>query len=230
MDGSDEAYYDTDRAEMLKFLPVGAQRVLELGCGPGRFGELVKRERGVAEYWGMEYDPDVAARAAKVFDRVLVGDANEYIDELPDGHFDVIVANDVLEHLAYPWETLERLRPKLRPNGVVVASIPNVRYLPVLAKVIFGRDFPQEDAGIFDRTHLRFFTHKSMRRMFVQAGYEVQTIEGLGRQKFVWAALAVLTLGWFWDGLAMQFACVAKPRASASDSPHQVTSAERKLA
>jgi SAM-dependent methyltransferase len=171
--GSDEAYYDTDRAEMLKFLPVGAQRVLELGCGPGRFGALVKRERGLAEYWGMEYEPDVAARAATVLDRVFVGDANAHIDALPDGHFDVIVANDVLEHLTHPLETLQRRRPKLRPDGVVVASIPNIRYLPALAKVVFGRDFPQDDAGIFDRTHLRFFTHKSMRRMFVQAGYDV---------------------------------------------------------
>jgi 2-polyprenyl-3-methyl-5-hydroxy-6-metoxy-1,4-benzoquinol methylase len=121
------------------------------------------------------------------------------------------VANDVLEHLADPWVTLERLRPKLTPGGVVVASIPNFRYLPALARIVFARDFPQEDAGIFDRTHLRFFTYKSIRRMFTEAGYEVQSLEGIGRQRFVWAALRVLTLGWFWDGLAIQFACVATP-------------------
>jgi 2-polyprenyl-3-methyl-5-hydroxy-6-metoxy-1,4-benzoquinol methylase len=207
----DGAYYRGERVEMLLLLPTDAHRVLELGCGEGGFGALVKRDRG-AEYWAMEYVPDVAAKAAKVLDRVLVGDADANIDDLPDGYFDAIVANDVLEHLAYPWVTLERLRPKLRPGGVVVASIPNIRYLPALAKIVFKRDFPQEDSGTFDRTHLRFFTRKSIVRMFDEAGYEMQSIKGLQAQAFGWAAFAVMTLGFFWDGLSVQYACVAAPR------------------
>jgi 2-polyprenyl-3-methyl-5-hydroxy-6-metoxy-1,4-benzoquinol methylase len=204
-------YYQGERTEMLQLLPSDARRVLELGCGEGGFGALVKRDRE-AEYWAMEYVPDVAARAAEVLDHVLVGDADAHIDDLPDGYFDAIVANDVLEHLAYPGVTLERLRPKLRPGGVVVASIPNIRYLPALARIVFKRDFPQEDSGIFDRTHLRFFTRKSILRMFDEAGYEMRSIKGLQAQAFGWAAFAVLTFGFFWDGLSVQYACVAAPK------------------
>lgn len=158
---------------MLRLLPAGVQRVLELGCGEGGFGALAKRERGV-EYWAMEYEPDAAGRAAERLDRVLVGDADTNIDDLPDGHFDAVVCNDVLEHLPYPGVTLERLRPKLAPGGAGVASIPNIRHLPALAQIVFRRDFPQDDCGTFDRTHLRFFTKKSIGRMFDQTGYEMR--------------------------------------------------------
>jgi SAM-dependent methyltransferase len=117
--------------------------------------------------------------AAQVLDCVLVDDADATIDELPDDYFDTIVCNDVLEHLTYPWVTLERLRPRLRPGGVVVASIPNIRYLPALSRIIFVRDFPLDDGGVFDGTHVRWFTLKGIRRMFEAAGYGVQTMKGI---------------------------------------------------
>jgi 2-polyprenyl-3-methyl-5-hydroxy-6-metoxy-1,4-benzoquinol methylase len=204
------AYYESERSEMLKFLPAGASRVLELGCGEGAFSAAVKQRFG-AECWAMEYNAVAAEKAAGVLDRVLVGDADQHIDELPDNYFDAIVCNDVLEHLAYPWVTLERLRPKLRASGVVVASIPNIRFLPALSRIIFNRDFPLEDEGIFDRTHLHFFTRKSIRRMFDTAGYELKAMKGINvynRARLV----AVLSLGFFWDGAFLEYACVASPR------------------
>jgi 2-polyprenyl-3-methyl-5-hydroxy-6-metoxy-1,4-benzoquinol methylase len=195
---------------MMALLPAGTRRVLEIGCGEGGFSSAVKQQFG-AECWAVEYVPDVAATAALVLDRVLVGDVDAHIDDLPDGYFDVIVCNDVLEHLVYPWVTLERLRPKLCAGGVVVASIPNIRHLPALAKIVCGKDFPQEDSGIFDRTHLRWFTKKSIQRMFDQAGYEMVSMTGLQAQSYGWAVFAVLTGGFFWDGLSVQYACVARP-------------------
>jgi 2-polyprenyl-3-methyl-5-hydroxy-6-metoxy-1,4-benzoquinol methylase len=202
-------YYQSERPEMLKFLPAGASRFLELGCGEGAFSAAIK-QRFDAECWAMEYNSVAAEKAARVLDRVLVGDADQHIDELPDHYFDAIVCNDVLEHLAYPWVTLERLRPKLRAGGVVVASIPNIRFLPALSRIIFNRDFPLDDDGIFDRTHLRFFTRKSIRRMFNTAGYELNVVKGINvynRARLV----AVLSLGFFWDGAFLQYACVASP-------------------
>src|SRR5207244_3185918 len=148
--------YSAPRPEMLQFLPTAAQRMLEIGCAEGAFSAAVKGRTG-AEAWGIEFSPEAAERARAVLDRVLVGDANERIAELPDASFDLVICNDVLEHLVDPGATLRQLRTKLAPGGVVVSSIPNIRYLPALSKVVFRKDFPQEDIGIFDRTHLRFF-------------------------------------------------------------------------
>jgi 2-polyprenyl-3-methyl-5-hydroxy-6-metoxy-1,4-benzoquinol methylase len=204
-------YYRQQRPEMLRFIPTAAQRVLEIGCGEGAFSATVKERTG-AEAWGIELNVQAAERARAVIDRVLVGDANERIAELPDTYFDAIVCNDVLEHLVDPVGTLTQLRRKLKPEGIVVASIPNIRFLPALSKVVFRKDFPQEDFGIFDRTHLRFFTRKSIVRMFKTAGFTMRRIKGIN----AWcgplgAVVIVLSLGYFADGLFLEYACVASP-------------------
>lgn len=204
-------YYFGERPEMLKLIPSGVKRILEIGCGEGGFSASVKRKYG-AECWAMEYNPEVAQKAAKVLDRLLVGDADKNIDELPDGYFDAIVCNDVLEHLAYPRETLKRLRPKLSPNGVVVASLPNIRYLPALCQIVFRRTFPLEDDGIFDRTHLRWFTRKNIVQMFEECGYEVTKLRGNGMGNPLVVTIGIVTLGYFWDAVWMQYKVVATAR------------------
>jgi 2-polyprenyl-3-methyl-5-hydroxy-6-metoxy-1,4-benzoquinol methylase len=204
-------YYRYARREMLPFVPSDAQRVLELGCAQGVFAGTVKERTG-AEVWGIEANPQAAELARAVIDRVLVGNADQEIGELPDGYFDAIVCNDVLEHLVNPAETLAQLRCKLKPDGVVVASIPNIRYTPALSKVVFRKDFPQDDEGIFDRTHLRFFTRKSMVRMFEAAGFTMRRMKGInGYYGPLTLLLALVSLGYFRDGFYLQYACVASP-------------------
>jgi 2-polyprenyl-3-methyl-5-hydroxy-6-metoxy-1,4-benzoquinol methylase len=208
---ADAAYYTHTRPEMLRFVPTTAQRVLELGCAEGTFAATVKKRTG-AEVWGIEFNPDAAERASAIIDRVLVGDANERIAELPDAHFDAIVCNDVLEHLVNPVEALTALRRTLKPEGVVVASIPNIRFVPALSKIVFRRDFPQKDEGIFDRTHLRFFTRKSIKRLFKSAGYDLQRMKGInGYYGPMALLLTLISLGYFADGFFLQYACVASP-------------------
>jgi 2-polyprenyl-3-methyl-5-hydroxy-6-metoxy-1,4-benzoquinol methylase len=208
---SSTIYYRRRRPEMLRFVPATAKRVLEVGCAQGAFAAMVK-ERTRAEVWGIEFNPQAAARARAVIDRVLVGDADEQIAELPGSYFDAIVCNDVLEHLVNPCATLTHLRRKLKPDGVVVASIPNIRYAPALSKVVFRKDFPQDDEGVFDRTHLRFFTRKSIVRLFETAGFTMQRIKGINAYYGPLSLLlTVLSFGYFADGFYMQYACVASP-------------------
>jgi 2-polyprenyl-3-methyl-5-hydroxy-6-metoxy-1,4-benzoquinol methylase len=207
-------YYRAPRPEMLRFVPAAVQRVLEVGCAEGAFSAAVKERTG-AEVWGIEFNPEAAESATAVIDRVLVGDADERIADLPDTYFDAIICNDLLEHLVDPGATLRQLRPKLKPGGVVVASIPNIRFVPALSKIIFRKDFPQEDIGIFDRTHLRFFTRKSIERMFETAGFNMQRIKGINAHFGpLGMLLTVLTFGYFADGLFLQYACVAVSSSS----------------
>lgn len=93
------------------------------------------------------------------------------------GYFDCIILADVLEHLEDPLSTLRRLRGYLSPKGIVVASIPNVRYYGVINMLVEGR-WKYEDSGILDRTHLRFFTRKEMESLFRDAGFEITGICG----------------------------------------------------
>lgn len=202
-------YYRFTRQEMLPFMPADARRVVELGCAEGVFAAAVKERTG-AEVWGIEFNAEAAERARAVIDRVLVGDADAQIAELPDSYFDAVVCNDILEHLVDPGATLARLRRKLRPGGVVVASIPNIRYAPALSKVVFRKDFPQDDEGIFDRTHLRFFTRKSIVRLFETAGFSMRRMKGINAYYGpLGLLLTLISLGYFSDSVYLQYACVA---------------------
>lgn len=207
-------YYRQTRPEMLRFVPMSAQHVLELGCAEGGFGATIKQRTG-AEVWGIEFNSDAAERASALLDHVLVGDADEQIAQLPNAYFDAIICNDVLEHLVNPDVTLGLLRPKLKPEGVVVASIPNIRFAPALSKIVFRKDFPQQDSGIFDRTHLRFFTRKSIRRMFKTSGFTMRRMKGINaRYRPLGLLLTLVSLGYFADVLYVQYACVASPAES----------------
>ena len=165
-------YYDNVRHEMLKYLPKNAKKVIDIGCGNGAFAGIVK-EKNTAEVWGIELMEEEAKVAETVLDKVFTGPCEQFINDLPDNYFDVIYFNDVLEHLADPYTVLDVLKKKLSKDGVVISSIPNVRFYRTFSKVVFGKDWKYDEFGIMDKTHLRFFTGKSIKRMYEDLGYKI---------------------------------------------------------
>ncbi|HEX2181591.1 MAG TPA: methyltransferase domain-containing protein [Rubrobacteraceae bacterium] len=158
------------------------KRVLDVGCASGYLAAALA-ERG-CDVVGIEVDPEAARRAEEHCERVLVGDV-ESMDldgPLEQEAFDVIVFGDVLEHLKEPLRTLERLKPFLRDDGFVVASIPNVAHGSVRLALFQGR-FQYQRLGLMDDTHLRFFTRESVERLFDDAGLPIialrRTIRGI---------------------------------------------------
>lgn len=136
-------------------------RVLELGPATGYMSTaFVKRGCAVV---GIELDPEMAVRAEKVCERVIVGDLDT-IDlevELGEERFDAIVAADVLEHLKDPLAVLRSLRRFLTKDGYFVLSVPNVAHGSVRLALLGGH-FDYRDIGLLDATHLRFFTLDSL--------------------------------------------------------------------
>ncbi|OOG51171.1 class I SAM-dependent methyltransferase [Polaromonas sp. C04] len=201
------------RSEMHPFIPMAAERVLDIGCNTGAFGEGLKT-RGKVEVWGVEPNEDAATKAAIVLDHVIT-DTFSATTAVPDDYFDVIVFNDVLEHLVDPWEALRTARPKLRTGGCVVASIPNLLHQENLLHLLRDRDFRYEDRGIRDRTHLRFFTRKSLHRLFEDSGFSVQNIVGINENWWSPSLVRRLTYILFdrqlKDTKYIQFAVVALP-------------------
>lgn len=207
-------YYAGARTEMLEFVPIDARKILDIGCASGVFSALVKKERN-ANVWGIEIEVDVAAQAQTKIDTVLVGNVIDLLEELPEKYFDCIVCNDVLEHLVDPYLVISALKRKLSDAGVIVFSLPNVRYFDNLWNLLVNKDWQYQDAGILDRTHLRFFTEKSIRRMFDELDYELVTMRGLRpKHSLKFILLNTVFLGHLSDTRYLQFAGVAKPRQS----------------
>jgi 2-polyprenyl-3-methyl-5-hydroxy-6-metoxy-1,4-benzoquinol methylase len=204
-------YYGHSRHEMLRYIPATAKRILDVGCGSGEFGKLLKSFI-CAEIWGIDVNTLAAGDAKSRLDQVLVGDIEEDSFDLPLNYFDCIVFNDLLEHLKWPWQTVQTFRAFLVKNGVVVASVPNVRYFSHLRSLLLHKEWVYGDAGILDRTHLRFFTVKSIEAMFRQAGYDVVTLEGINKSRVsIKFRVANWLLGGGLDDMRYpQFACVAR--------------------
>ena len=216
----ESAYYRQSRLEMLPLVPDAALRILEVGCGAGTFLQSLQRED--RELWGMDINPREAEAAKSFCYKVLIGDAMELAEQLPDGYFDCVVFNDVLEHLPWPGKLLARMRTKLKPDGRVVASIPNIRYIGVLVtELLWRKDFAYTpEGGVLDDTHLRFFTRRSMQRLFERAGYQVLSCQGIRPCKS-WKekCFIALTLGFLSDARYKCFAWTALPQKGESEAP-----------
>ncbi|GGB38091.1 hypothetical protein GCM10011492_31000 [Flexivirga endophytica] len=214
--GPRQSLYDVgDRAEIVPFVPDGVTSVLDVGCGGGGFGGLLRRRFGT-ELRLVGVEPmDAAADQAREagFDDVVSG---FFPDALPsDERFDCIVFNDVLEHMVDPWSALAAAKAHLAPKGVIVASLPSILYLPVIARVLARRRWDYTDAGTLDHTHLRFFTKATMVEMFEGSGYRVERVQGINNQWYTgrWSKVRRLA-PLFGEYQWLQFAVVARPAAT----------------
>jgi 2-polyprenyl-3-methyl-5-hydroxy-6-metoxy-1,4-benzoquinol methylase len=162
--------YESPRLDVQALVPRECRNLLELGCSVGTLGAALK-ERQTAHVLGVEIDPDYAREAETRLDRVFLGSAEEFVaaGRPPEAPFDCLIAADVLEHLVDPLAVLSRATEWLSPGGHVVVSLPNVLYWPDFRRVL-GGDWPQDDFGVFDRTHLRWFTPKTARTLVAEAG------------------------------------------------------------
>ncbi len=183
-DNKDDDYFSHDRPEMMAYMPNTANTLLDIGCGGGSFAAQIKKKYDL-EAWGIELMPGPGKEAMNKLDKVFIGPCEDFLEELPDDYFDVIYCNDVLEHLVDPYVVLKALKTKLTDRGVVISSIPNIRYHDAFKKIMLQKDWPYESHGIFDQTHLRFFTKKSIFRMYATLGYKVLSHEGINRTRSI---------------------------------------------
>jgi 2-polyprenyl-3-methyl-5-hydroxy-6-metoxy-1,4-benzoquinol methylase len=174
--GFDPTYSSIQRSEVVALLdshpPETALRVLELGCACGATLLEIKNRYPNAELYGIEMNEGAVA-IGKRFADIRPANAEQPLD-YPELFFDYVITADVLEHLVDPWRVVANIRPHLKATGTVIASIPNIMHVSVMRDLLNGR-FRYQDAGILDRTHLRFFTLSEIDGLFAGAGYGPRT-------------------------------------------------------
>ena len=207
-----EGYYNQDRPEMLVFVTPGTNSILDIGCGDGRFARNAALHVKAKEVWGVEPNLDSAAVAATVLDRVIAKGFVEDLPELNGKKFDCIIFNDVLEHMPNPESALQICKYHLNSGGYVVASIPNILFFPVMREIIQKQDWKYREYGILDNTHLRFFTRKSIIRLFQAAGYRIESIKGISGRDCgkLYKLLNLFSFGKLRDWKYMQFGLRAR--------------------
>lgn len=205
-DKKNPAYFSNARKDISTFLPGKVERMLEVGCGTGETLSFLKSMYKDATAVGIELTESAAALAAQKIDSVKNIDIESHNDLAELGKFDLILLLDVLEHLRDPWELLKKLVDNnLSVGGTVITSIPNARNHALFFQLLSG-NFEYSDSGILDKTHLRFFTKKSMRKMIEDSGLSIvkckpTNLSGRSRSSII----NRITLGVFEDFLAVQY-------------------------
>ncbi len=207
-----DLYFKGYRDELKPFIPKGVKRVLEIGCGEGGFRIHFADD---VEYWGVEPNAQVAFLSKEKFHKVLNGTYDDVEEQIPNDYFDLVVCNDVIEHMVDHDVFFEKIKDKISSDGKILMSIPNVRYITNLLSLMFKKDWQYQDAGILDKTHLRFFTEKSLIRTLNEHNYEILKFERINKVKYKSSRIIpqiLLRLFGQSDTLYLQFGCLVKKR------------------
>jgi SAM-dependent methyltransferase len=212
-----DRYYDTARREILPWLPPKVSRLLDVGCGAGATTAAVKEVRPVAWAGGVEFVEAVAAQAETRLDRVWAGDAAAapLEAEIPAASLDLVLCLDVLEHMADPWAMVRRLSGLIGEGGRLIVSVPNIRHWKFIWRLLARGDFAYRDAGLLDRTHLRFFVRATAIELATCGGLAL--VAGVPAQRWPFPdprwALTRLSAGALDEIMAKQWLVIAEQPA-----------------
>ena len=210
----EDAYFEHIRHDVLELLPSNPQRILDVGCGSGYTGEAAKKMTG-AEIVGIELDKEATEEAVHRLDYAMQGNLEELSpDTFSEGSFDCILCADVLEHMADPWQALEKLSGWLTDDGVLIASIPNIQHITTVLKILFDKWEYSDEGGILDRTHLRFFTLHTIKKMFADSGFTITHIEANASKTLKFKIATILSLSLFKPFTIYQYRVIAKKESS----------------
>jgi 2-polyprenyl-3-methyl-5-hydroxy-6-metoxy-1,4-benzoquinol methylase len=148
-------YYHHVRREIQPLLPKNASRILDIGAGGGNTLGWLKTIYPKAKTTGVELNPELKDELKKNADVAIFESIDECVTRLET--FDLILLLDVLEHVPDSANTLQKVRQLLQAGGRIIVSVPNIAHLSVTLPLLVQRRFTYQDAGIMDRTHLRFF-------------------------------------------------------------------------
>ena len=198
--------------------------VLDLGCGSGALGQHLSETRGCT-LDGVTLSEAEATHARPHYRRVVVDNLEscDLVATFAGSHYDFIVCADVLEHLSRPEQVLAACRQLLQPEGRLLISVPNAGYTGLIAELLEG-EFLYREEGLLDRTHLRFFTRRSLARFLGEQRWAIDSVDTIARElpesEFDAAfdrlppSVARHLLG-APDALSYQFICMAHPVAAA---------------
>lgn len=214
----DDWYFEFPREELIPLVPPATKRLLDVGCGAGITAGKLKQVYGIEEVTGIEFVPRAAQRAMERIDRVVIADLETIQLDFPEGYFDCILCADVLEHLRQPGDLLMKLRRHLSNGGVLVASIPNIRHIVIVLKIIFDK-WEYEPAGILDEGHLRFFTFHTIQKMFQDAGFEIVKVADNRSISWKFKLLNLVSFGLLKPFSIYQYLLVVKKRVERDERP-----------
>lgn len=162
----------TAQIKAIEFIPENSI-VLDIGCGNGT-GKIIADKKGkkIKEYIGIDFHKDTLNKAKNNLDKFINADIENLAPDLfAQQYFDVIMFNDVIEHLVYPQKALKNLEQYLKDDGIFIMSIPNVSHQSVILNVLLNGLW--YDDGVASKEHLRFFTFSEILNLLESINFNI---------------------------------------------------------
>lgn len=140
---------------------VGRGKVLDVGCA---YGFMLEKFPDAFEKFGIDISEYAIAEAKKRLPvaTLKVGGAEDGLP-FPENFFDIVICNDVIEHLENPRAALENIRKVLKVGGILYVNTPNVNWL---RKKVFAYADKKEH-------HISLFPHKNLLNVLLEVGFTV---------------------------------------------------------
>lgn len=169
-------YFNGARKPFVDVLPRNPEAsLLEIGAGSGETSAYAMAEGKCGWCCGVELCEGPAREARGKLQQVIIGDVEHIELDFPEEYFDILLMSEVLEHLVDPWAVLRRLFRLMKPGAIVIAGSPNVCHHGVIWSLLRGQ-WRYQPSGVFDATHLRWFTPSGYREMFESCGFVVDEV------------------------------------------------------
>ena len=210
-------YYHFIRREIEPLLTKSPSRILDVGAGSGMTLKWLKSRFPSAETTGVELNEDMCGELRRNADIAIIAPIDACIHELKT--YDLILLLDVLEHVPNAESVLQALSNLLTPGGQVIVSVPNIAHLSVSVPLLFKRRFTYRDAGILDRTHLRFFVEDTAVKLMNDCNLTVKKglVSGLAGPKA--KLIDSLSVGMLRHYLTKQYIMLAERSEAAGRQP-----------
>ena len=165
------------REDLIEHIKGSNLNVLDVGCATGTNGSYLLDKQIATCVVGVEFDEFMSKKASEKYDKVFTGDLNSnlFVQSIisQDTKFDYIIFGDILEHLISPLDVLKSFKGLLKDTGSVIISVPNIAHIELFIQVFIKGTWPKNKRGIFDKTHLRWFTKKDIKQLVVDADLKV---------------------------------------------------------
>lgn len=166
--------HEIHNADLLNLIPADTRTIMEIGCSSGALAREFKKINPACHYTGIDIDSTYVEAAKRYCDTTAVLDIDQAHADFYLEHQDkeVWVFADALEHFKNPWGVLQNIRKIIPAGGSIVACIPNAQHWTVQVRLCTG-NFRYEEMGLMDKTHLRWFTRKTIVELFDHSGYSI---------------------------------------------------------
>lgn len=187
-------YNNTGNAEVLKLVGNTGRVVLDIGCGAGDNANALKRMG--KEVDGVSISTTEISIAEKYLRNAYVYNLeNGLPPNIPDNTYDVVICSHVLEHIGFPQSLMKDLKRVLKPSGILIVALPNVFYYRFRLQLLLG-EFKTADSGIWDYTHLRWYSFRSAGKLLMDHNFEIVVATVSGEMPFSRLLRHVLPKGW----------------------------------